>query len=176
MRWNSSLFYRPANKTMALTGGSKITVTFLDNEAKKKKAFGAFGYETRSHYALNNKVVNYWKLFHHTTFFSLMNHKIFLANKSKQIEQIKFRIQTIYLFTDLLYASTIVTITLLTIRINHRWKREETIFALRTCSLVYIVLTWTLAWFLVTAEAAIPCTITVAAAFCKGKHKSLRKC
>lgn len=44
---------------MALTGGSKITVTFLDNEAKTKKAFGAFGYETRSHYAINNKVMNY---------------------------------------------------------------------------------------------------------------------
>ena len=122
---------------------------------------------------LNSKSVNYWKLFHHTTFFSLMNHKIFPANKSKQIEQIKFRIQTIYLFTDLHYASTIVTITLLTIRINRCWKWEETIFALRTCSLVYIVLTWTLAGFLVTAEAAIPCTITVAAAFCKGKHTSL---
>lgn len=30
-------------KTMALTGRSKIPVTFLDNEAKKKIAFGAFG-------------------------------------------------------------------------------------------------------------------------------------
>lgn len=118
--------------------------------------------------------MNYWKLFHHTTFFSLMNHKIVSASKSKQIEQRKFRIQiTIYLFTDLHYASTIVTITLLTIRINRCWKWEETIFALRTCSLVYIILTWTLAGFLVTAEAAIPCTITVAAAFYKGKHKSL---
>lgn len=80
---------------------------------------------------------------------------------------------TIFFFTDLLSASTIITVTLQTVCSNSCWEGEEAILTLRAGAQMDVVFAWAITPVLIAAQCSILCAIRITATFYQNIAKQM---